>query len=105
MIPIISDRENKDMIKCSRGDRVSCPGHGPSKLKCVYTTPFPEGHWIPCRNLDDSDVRCEHNLRCRRICVGEDSEEIGKKRQIDYKEKKEQKKLKEEISEIECEEE
>lgn len=85
MIPILSDRENKDMMKCVRGDRASCPGHGPNKRKCVYTSPFPEGLWIPCKNLDvPPDGPCDHVPRCRDIRVGEDSEEIGKKRQIPY---------------------
>jgi len=48
MIPLISDKENKEMHHCVLADARACPGHGPDKVHCIYTDP--EGLWIPQKN-------------------------------------------------------
>jgi hypothetical protein len=73
IIPLLSDKENKDMHKCVRANASNCPGHGPEKIKCIYTTPYPHGRWIPCRN-EPIDSECNHIPKCAEIQVGEEAE-------------------------------
>jgi len=66
LIPLISDAANKDMIKCFRGTAASCPGHGPEKLKCIYTSI--DGCYLICKNeLCSKGEKCVHIPNCHTV--------------------------------------
>jgi len=53
---------NESFKLCTNGCRARCPGHGPDRFQCIFTTP--KGHLIPCLMTPDHLPRCQHNPRC-----------------------------------------
>lgn len=64
LIAVLSDKNNKDMHKCVRGNALTCPGHGPAHLKCIYTSAT--GVYLKCRNglTTTEEHVCSHVPNC-----------------------------------------
>lgn len=53
---------NESRKQCKNGACCLCPGHGPNKTKCVYTSPT--GKLAPCRNCDTFVPQCRCDPPC-----------------------------------------